>query len=119
MSATELSTTPMRYYIQQSTSPLCDGTSSCVVRYGAVTQGDGHTHYDYGVATLRNQTFTNVKSYVVNHETGHLLALKDGSGSSDCPGSIMHSQDYGCSNGYPTDPYQRDLDSVTTEANSN
>lgn len=45
-----------------------------------------------------------------------MLGLSDGDGS--CPGSIMHSADYGCGNGYPDYPYQGDIDSVQNEAQS-
>lgn len=109
----------LRYYIESNTSPRCDGTSSCIVRYGATTQPDGHTHYTHAIITIRETTWNNVKDYIVNHETGHFVALMDGSGSSDCPGSIMHSKDYGCSNGYPANPYQIDLNTAASEANSN
>lgn len=119
MSASILNGYYLRYYIEANTQPRCDGTSSCIVRYGPTQQSDGHTHYAYAVVTIREQTWNNLREYIVNHETGHFLGLRDGSGSSNCPGSIMHSKDYGCSNGYPANPYQNDLNTVISEANSN
>lgn len=44
LSSSILSNTQLRYYVESNTSPRCDGTSSCIVRYGSSPQSDGHTH---------------------------------------------------------------------------
>jgi hypothetical protein len=114
----ELNHLSLRYYIKSVTTPLCDGTSSCIKRYG-YSSVNNHSHYQYAIITLKSSSFMNVQEYIVNHETAHFLGLKDGGGSGDCPGSIMHSQDYGCTNGYPANPYTKDINSIVTEINSN
>jgi hypothetical protein len=128
LSSSDLALNTFRYYIEDKYNSdiinKCDSGNtysrySCVTRSGATVQSDGHYHYSYGEINIRYQDWVNVQHYIINHETGHILGLKDGSGSTDCPGSIMHSSDYGCSNGHPSDPYQIDLNSITTEANSN
>jgi hypothetical protein len=116
-SAGDLAFYNMRYYIKTNTSPACDGTSSCVIRSAAVTV-NGHSHYSYEIATIRQTPFTNIPGYMVNHETGHIMGMLDG--DQTCPGSIMHSKDYGCTAlGYPATPTSLDITTVTAEANSN
>lgn len=111
----------IRYYIYTDTSNVnpCYG-SSCVVRGGQTlthVESDGTaTDYTYGIAYLKESTFNGTASnYIINHETGHILGLPDGDGT--CPGSIMHSKDYGCSNGYPSWPYEADKNTVNSESN--
>lgn len=108
---TDLSSMEMRTYIMDTTpcSP-----SSCNYHYTSVGSHDGYTDYDYEKVFIRSADLTNVTNYIVSHEFGHSLGLSDGDGT--CPGSIMHSADYGCS-GYPSFPTNLDRQSVTDLAN--
>lgn len=54
--------------------------------------------------------------HAINHETGHVLGLADGTCSGGVPTSVMHSIAYGCSSNYAY-PTSGDLSSVTTAAN--
>jgi hypothetical protein len=77
MTSTELSTMYFRNYIQKTTDPLCDGTHSCIKRFLPSTV-NGHTHYTYGILTIKDSSLTGVPDYMINHETGHLSGMLDG-----------------------------------------
>lgn len=93
-----------------------DGVN-CVRKYGAVLDDhDGHTDYQAAWVTLNDDYLVAADlPHVINHETGHVLGLKDGSPSNPVcnPPSIMHPSYYGCPNFYPYWPTQADRDSVT------
>jgi len=114
-----LSSYVMRYYIKDDTSGApCNG-HSCVERFNVINTHNNNNDYEYAKLHLKKSTFTgSVDDYIINHETGHIMGIPDGNGSNDCPGSIMHSVDYGCSNGWPDDPYQLDLTTAQNNADS-
>jgi hypothetical protein len=69
--------------------------------------------YEYRAYRIYIETgpLTNSTNFIVNHETGHALGLRDGGPGYDgtgCTGSVMHS--YGCSN--EPWPSQADRNSV-------
>lgn len=119
MTSSDLSQIDVRYYVETDTSAECGGVSCIYVRGGQTLQhaeSDGTaTDYGYAILVLKESTMNGTAyDYLVNHETGHALGLLDGNGT--CPGSIMHSADYGCGNGYPDWPTSIDKTTVNNEA---
>jgi hypothetical protein len=119
ISSSELEKVDIRYYIMTNTNTACGGYSCLQVRGGQTlthTESDGTaTDYQYAKIVIKESTFNGTAyDYIINHETGHAIGLIDGNGT--CPGSIMHSADYGCSNGYPDWPTSNDKTSVGTES---
>ena len=119
LTSSELSNVSIRYYIKTDTTAECGGVSCLDIRGGQTlehSESDGTAiDWQFVVIVIEESTFTGTAyDYIINHETGHALGLSDGDGS--CPGSIMHSADYGCSNGYPDWPTSLDKASVKAES---
>jgi hypothetical protein len=96
---------------------LCGGYYSCVVFDNAVYDGS-HTHYKWGYSYLQTEHVngydTRARKFI-NHETGHILGLKDPDYNGHCMNSVMHNDLYssmGCTDPvwYPT---SSDKSSVT------
>jgi len=89
--------------------PLCGTYYSCVVHDNPVYDATGgHTHYKWMYSYLQaehvNGYGTRARKFI-NHETGHVLGLKDPAGyGTDCQDSVMHNDLYGCPSTvwYPT-----------------
>jgi hypothetical protein len=79
----------------------CEGGTACVVLYDPYWNAAvGHTDYFWALATFKTMHFTNgpaLSHHIINHETGHVLGLKDPDYSGHCVDSVMHSTYYGCS----------------------
>jgi hypothetical protein len=96
---------------------LCQGSYSCVVGDNPVwDSAGGHTHYKWMYSYLQTEhvwDYNNRTRNFINHESGHILGLKDPDGSSTyCQDSVMHNNLYGCPSQvyYPT---ANDLAAVT------
>jgi hypothetical protein len=78
---------------------LNDPNVSCVHlfdRYYDTISGHEERRYaDVYLKTSHVNGSAALYRHVINHETGHVLGLRDGDGT--CPDSIMHSIYYGCS----------------------
>lgn len=79
---------------------------SCAVRDNPVLFAAGHWNYEfyylflykpYAVGDVNADGQANFSYHQINHEMGHALGFADGTGSGDCPSSVMHSKAYGCS----------------------
>lgn len=116
-------TTPTRndveieYHVEDTvvTAPSWCGGTSCAAPAGPSWSGPlGRVEYTWYNVWLRGTLIKqggDVRRHVVNHETGHVLGLADGTGS--CPYSIMHPSYYGCpGNGNPPWPTGLDHDTV-------
>jgi hypothetical protein len=96
---------------------LCQGAYSCVVFDNGVFDGY-HTHYKWGYSYLQTEhvwDYNNRTRKFINHETGHILGLKDPDYYGHCMNSVMHNDLYasmGCTDPtwYPT---ANDKNSVT------
>ncbi len=103
----------LEYYVHSSG---CGGVSCQWYSYFWDSHG-GYQDWIYGYVRFKTSHIngsTFLYHHVINHETGHHLGLADGDGS--CPGSIMHSAYYGCSD--LEWPSTADRDQVTYEANT-
>lgn len=101
---------------------LCQGYYSCVVADNAVWDSvGGHTHYNWMYVRFQLEHIYNTsvdrQRKFINHETGHVLGLRDPAGQgTDCSVvSVMHNDLYGCNYSvwYPT---SSDLAAVTRVA---
>ncbi|SEL75114.1 hypothetical protein SAMN05444354_10899 [Stigmatella aurantiaca] len=110
----------IEYQIADSWASVCGGDLySCVVQSNPVVDPvNGHTHFKWMYSHLKAQHLstdvTRARKFI-NHETGHVLGLKDPSGPNDCSHSVMHNDlysNYGCLDKvwYPT---PNDVASVT------
>ncbi len=79
----------------------CAGGTACVALYDPYWNAAvGHTDYSWALVTFKTMHFTNgpaLAHHIINHETGHVLGLKDPDYSGHCVDSVMHSTYYGCS----------------------
>jgi hypothetical protein len=104
----------LEYRIRESWASLCGGEQyACVTAMSPVTDSSGaHQHYLYMNAHLKREqlaalaTTTRARKFI-NHETGHLLGLKDPDYYGHCMHSVMHNDLYaslGCTDPvwYPT-----------------
>ncbi len=89
--------------------PLCGTYYSCVVHDNPVYDSTGgHTHYRWMYSYLQAEHVSGFDTRArrfINHETGHVLGLRDPSGyGTDCSESVMHNVLYGCPSTvwYPT-----------------
>ncbi|HYO51654.1 hypothetical protein [Archangium sp.] len=117
-------TIEIEYYVKEDwwDVELCQGYYSCVVADNGVWDSvGGHTHYKwmyvrYQLEHIYNTTAERKRKFI-NHETGHVLGLRDPAGQgTDCAvTSVMHNDLYGCgySVWYPT---SSDLAAVTRVA---
>ncbi|MBI2773903.1 MAG: hypothetical protein HYX56_05370, partial [Chloroflexi bacterium] len=76
---------------------------SCAFASGPYFTVNGHLNYEfyylylykpYAVGDATADGLADFAYHQINHETGHAVGFADGSGSSDCPSSVMHSQAY-------------------------
>ena len=124
LTKSELKDVKIRYIFTDNTAPYCGSSSySCAVRPDLDYDKELNVyHCTYGIAYIRPRDFQNLPDYIINHETGHLLGMPDGGPNapdkSPCQDSIMHSADYGCSNGRPKNPTAYDLATVENETYS-
>jgi hypothetical protein len=87
---------------------LCGGYYSCVVGDNPVWDSvGGHTHYKWMYSYLQTEHVWDYNSRTrkfINHETGHILGLKDPDYSGHCMDSVMHNDLYNCPSTvwYPT-----------------
>lgn len=110
----------VEYYIKEDWPEvsLCGSYYSCVVADNPVWDGY-HTHYKWMYVRFQKEHVYNTtldrKRKFINHETGHVLGLRDPSGTDCSVVSVMHNDLYGCSYSvwYPT---SADLASVTRVA---
>jgi hypothetical protein len=89
---------------------------SCAHASGTYVSHGNHFDYGYYNIYIRDNHLYN---HAINHESGHALGMRDGTGAGDCtPASIMHSQSYGCSvsYSYPTSADQSSVTTATTGA---
>lgn len=88
---------------------LCGTSYSCVVFENAAFDGY-HTHYKWGYSYLQTEHVSDYNERTrkfINHETGHILGLKDPDYYGHCMNSVMHNNLYasmGCTDPvwYPT-----------------
>ncbi|WP_232293541.1 hypothetical protein [Stigmatella aurantiaca] len=97
----------IEYQIANSWASQCGGDIySCVVQDNPVVDPvNGHTHFKWVYSYLKAEhisgNLTRARKFI-NHETGHILGLKDPDYSGHCMNSVMHNDLYsslGC-----TDP---------------
>ncbi len=73
---------------------------SCVALYDPYWNGAvGHTDYFWTSVTFNTYRLTSgpaMAHHIINHETGHVLGLKDPDYHGQCEDSVMHSLYYGC-----------------------
>ncbi len=73
---------------------------SCVALYDPYWNGAmGHTDYFWASVTFNTYRLTSGRAmyhHIINHETGHVLGLKDPDYYGQCVDSVMHSAYYGC-----------------------
>ncbi|HEY0641536.1 MAG TPA: hypothetical protein VGD67_28235 [Pseudonocardiaceae bacterium] len=107
----------IEYHVEDTitTAPAACGGTSCAAPAGPSWAGPlGRTEYTWYNVWLRGSLIKaggDTRRHVVNHETGHVLGLRDGDGS--CPSSIMHPSYYGCpGNGNPAWPTALDHETV-------
>lgn len=106
---TERNNIGIEYRIRETWAATCGGDIyACVTAANPVTDASGrHQHYKWMNAHLKREQMAALGSTdrarkFINHETGHLLGLRDPSGPGDCMHSVMHNNlysNYGC-----TDP---------------
>jgi hypothetical protein len=94
----------VQYRIRANQSVNGCGSVSCVAHYSPTWNASwGHNDFGLSIAFMRTD---HLYPHAVNHETGHVLGLKDPEMQGDCPtgGSIMHSRFNGCTvdYAYPT-----------------
>jgi hypothetical protein len=115
------------FRIRESWASLCGGEQyACVTSVYPVTDSSGaHQHYKWMNAHLKREQLAALGSTdrarkFINHETGHLLGLRDPTSYGECSHSVMHNNlyyyPYGC-----TDPVWHptasDFTSVRSVAN--
>ncbi len=122
-SSSYLATRVFRYIVYNWPEDFSGGSTqqiscstNCVTRSNP-TYVNNHNHYDYGVMNLKHTAISTTSTHTINHETGHILGLKDGDGTCT-PVSIMHSVAYGCSTN-PAKPTSSDISAVNAEADKN
>ncbi len=97
----------------------CAGGTACVAMYDPYWNAAvGHTESFWALATFKTMHFTNgpaLSHHIINHETGHVLGLKDPNYYGQCMDSVMHSTYYGCSTNREW-PSAADLQAVGTIA---
>lgn len=112
LDATQRSAVDIEYWLWDNTGGGgCINPSSCVNNWtGPYDDGRGHTEYSkvrvnlYAPYTVGTAGPANYYRHQVNHETGHVLGLADGSCSpvgSNSPDSVMHTTAYGCGQDRP------------------
>ncbi|MFP2962502.1 hypothetical protein ACLEPN_33195 [Myxococcus sp. 1LA] len=97
----------LEFRVAESWAALCGGEQyACVTAVNPVTDSSGrHQHYMYMNAHLKREQMAAMGERArkfINHETGHLVGLRDPSFYGDCMHSVMHNNLYstlGC-----TDP---------------
>lgn len=115
MSDPERANIEVEYEVKDDTSGLpCEGYSCAYSLPGHIyfDSTSGHDEYRYYFVTLKTEHIDDdisLARHTINHETGHVLGLKDGDGT--CPGSIMHSKVYFCNENLEW-PATIDLNSV-------
>ncbi|MCY1076651.1 hypothetical protein [Archangium lansingense] len=102
----------IEYHIADSWASQCGGDIySCVVQDNPVVDPvNGHTHFKWMYSYLKAQHVSGYDTRArkfINHETGHILGLKDPGYYGDCMNSVMHNDLYssmGCTDPvwYPT-----------------
>lgn len=104
------------------------GSATCSIVFLENPYNGPYGHTEYGIARGKMYSrymtgatnppcCTSFYLHQVNHETGHIVGLADGTTCS--PTSIMHSADYGCSStGWPSRPTSTDITSAEAIANN-
>jgi hypothetical protein len=97
---------------------LCGNTTySCtVLSKPTLDPLSKHTHYDWAVVHFQTRHVSGLDERArnfINHETGHVLGLRDPRFAGDCMESVMHNGLYNCTQfNYVTYPTANDLASV-------
>jgi hypothetical protein len=96
----------------------CNGVS-CQWFTSYYNSHDGANDYLYAYVRFKTSHIsgsTALYRHVINHETGHILGLKDPNYTGHCMTSVMHSIYYGCSSNLQW-PSSGDRSKVTNIAN--
>lgn len=124
LNSSERAAVDIEYFLWNNTGGGgCINPSSCVNNWSdSWDEGNGHLEYFhvrvnlYGPYTVGTAGPANYYRHQVNHETGHVLGLKDPDYTGHCPvDSVMHSLAYGCSQDRQW-PSSYDVSSVKTIA---
>ena len=90
------STIPIEYWVR---SNGCGGGVSCQWFTNYRSDHGGHNDYTYAYVRFKTSHLNGsvaLYHHAVNHETGHILGLKDPNYYGHCVDSVMHSKYYGC-----------------------
>lgn len=107
LSASTRASTEFEYTVKANTVSLCGGSGTGVSCAGLggyfFNSAVGHGDYNKGYVTFKTAHLSGSSAlyhHVVNHESGHILGFCDpgasGCATTGCPGSVMHSAYYGC-----------------------